>query len=361
MPMPLDQWQKRLEWHFRELASARSAVDFPIFALERGLNEDEIDEIGVLLRSRLAGNMWLAGHWLAWVIYATEFGYDYEGDEYWTSFESYTPGWRENVSRNQLRTWFAKFQTTYGGVKPSGTWAAQFPIIAWPITILPKYLQWQFAKSLYDLRYQLAGLDALSPESIGHLLAQNAWDASSRFRVFLQQEELAGRIVLALLGDADVDEQGPIHLPTLKRLASDLQQVRSSREWLNETKRFVADRLKGAAAARTPSEASNDRGASNTPKGKVSLGMRPALMLRRSANATWSPVLDIPSFASVARMNSDLRSFLARTRCRIAGQERCGDQLAGSCLTTRNACSSHGREPEQRYCSSSETIQPSTI
>jgi hypothetical protein len=320
MAMPLDQWQKRLEGHFRELASARSTVDSPIFALEHGLNEDELDEIGILLRARLRENMWLAGHWLAWVIYATEFGYDYEGDEYWPSFESYTPGWREKVSRNQLRTWFAKFQITYGGVKPSGTWAAQFPIIAWPIThaILPKYLQWQFAKSLYDLRYQLAGLNALSPESIGHLLTQNAWDASSRFRVFLQQEELAGRIVLALLGDAATEAPSPIHLPALKRLASDLQRVQSSREWLNETRRFVADRLKGAACK--PSDPANEHeGHSDKPKDKVTLGMRPTLMLRPSGKMTWAPVLDIPSFTAVGRITSELRTFLARTWCKIAG------------------------------------------
>jgi len=320
MPMPLDQWQKRLEGHFRALAAARSTADFPIFALEHGLSEEELDDIRGQLRYRLAANMWLAGHWLCWVVYAAEFGYDYEGDEYWTSFESHTPGWREKVSRNQLRTWFQKFQTTFGGVKPSGAWADQFPIIAWPIThaILPKYLQWQFAKSLYDLRYQLAALDALSPESIGHLLAQSAWDASSRFQGFLQQEELAGRIVLALLGDAATDAPSPIDLPTLNRLASDLQRVQSSREWLNETKRFVADCIKGAARKSWESSKEGE-GHSPKPKANITLGMRPALMLRRSGNMTWSPVLDIPSFAGVARIRTELRTFLARTRCRITG------------------------------------------
>ena len=52
MPMSLDQWQKRLEGHFRELASTRSTAEYPIFAFEHGLSEDELDEIGDLLGSR---------------------------------------------------------------------------------------------------------------------------------------------------------------------------------------------------------------------------------------------------------------------------------------------------------------------
>ena len=42
MPMPLEEWQKRLERHFTQLASARSHSDFPLFALEHGLSEDRV-------------------------------------------------------------------------------------------------------------------------------------------------------------------------------------------------------------------------------------------------------------------------------------------------------------------------------
>ena len=45
MAMTLDQWQERLQSHFVQLASARSFSDFPLFALEHGLTEDEFDEI----------------------------------------------------------------------------------------------------------------------------------------------------------------------------------------------------------------------------------------------------------------------------------------------------------------------------
>jgi hypothetical protein len=322
MPMPLEDWQRRLERHFTQLATARSNSRFPLFALEHDLTESEFEEIGTQLRSRLALGLRLDPHWLLWVVYATELGYDYDGGEYWHSFEERTPRWRDKGSRNQLREWFSRFQLVYQGVKPSGTWAEWFSIIAWPIThaILPKYLQWQFAKTLYDLRYRLARLEALSPDAVGQLLAANAWEASSRFREFLEQEVLAGRIVLALLSDRSLEGQSPIYPQTLQRLVSDLEQVQSTREWLKETRRFVADRLKGAGrgtAGRLTGPEVQSSGLKDDDR--ASLCIRPTLMLRRSGTSTWSAIVDIPSFAGIAEFSPEHRAFLTSTRCKIAG------------------------------------------
>ena len=96
MPMPLDAWQQRLEGHFAELAAKRSALGQPLFALEHGLAVEELDEIFVQLRLRPARGSVLRPHWLLWVIYATECGYGYAGDEYWPSFEGDIPGWPTN-------------------------------------------------------------------------------------------------------------------------------------------------------------------------------------------------------------------------------------------------------------------------
>jgi len=322
MNMSLEQWQKRVEGHFTQLASARTNSSFPLFALEHGLTDDEFREIGSQLREQLSLGLRLESHWLLWVVYATELGYDYDGDEYWDSFEARTPRWRDRGSRDQLRTWFYRFRTNFHGVKPTGPWANHFTIIAWPIThaILPKYLQWQFAKTLYDLRYRLASLQALSSDAVGKLLVSNAWDASSRFKEFLQQQELAGRIVLALLTDREPEDQSPIYPPTLQRLVSDLERVQSAREWLKETRRFVIDRMKGTGpgsggtlriAELQPSAASDDV--------HDALRIHPTLVLRRSGTSTWLVVVDIPSFAGVARLHPELRVFLAGTRCKISG------------------------------------------
>ena len=322
MPMPLKDWQRRLERHFSQLAATRSNSNLPLFALEHDLKEAELDEIAAQLRSELALGLRLEPNWLLWVVYATELGYSYDGGEYWRSFEERTPRWSDRGSRNQLRDWFLRFQVVYQGVKPSGTWAGHFPIIAWPIThaILSKYLQWQFAKTLYDLRYRLAGLDALSPEAVGRLLAANAWDTSSRFREFLQQETLAGRIVLALLSDKAEENQSPVYPPTLQRLVADLDRVQSTQEWLKETRRFVADRFKGTSRGpqdRPPGAEIHPSSPRDTSAD--SLRIRPSLLLRPSGNSAWSAVIEIPSFDGIAGISPSHRAFLSSTRCKITG------------------------------------------
>lgn len=321
MATSLDQWQERLQRHFAEVASSRSYTEFPLFALEHGLTDDELDEITELLHAELEDGWRIARYWLVWVVYATEIGYDYDGDEYWLTFEQRTPKWKQPIAstrRNQLRTWFSKFQTTYHGVSPSGPWAEWFSIIAWPIThaILPRYLQWQFAKTLYDLRFQLANLETLSPNAVGALLATDAWDASSRFREFLQQQELAGRIVLALLSDRTLAGQSPIYPQTLQRLVSDLEEVQSTREWLKETRRLVADRLKGAAPTSRASSIYR-KSADGESVDHSTLRLRPTLMLRRSTASTWSIIIEIPSFADVARSHPDRQLYLRSTRCKV--------------------------------------------
>lgn len=322
MNTSLNSWQGRLEGHFSRLAAARKSAGHPLFALEHGLNEDELREIASLLRERLALGLWVDQHWLLWVIYATEIGYDYDGDEYWRSFEERTPRWKDRGSRTQLRDWFTRFRATYHGVKPTGQWAEWFTIIAWPIThaILPKYLQWQFAKALYNLRYRLAKLPDPSPGSVGKLLAAHAWDASSRFQEFLQQEELVGRIVLGLVGNTNVAGQDSIRPATLQRIVSDLERIQSAREWLKETQRYVADRISGTGR--------HQKGATSTlhaeydtegVDGRRSRRTRPGLMLRPNGPSSWSLVAELPPFTAIARLYPELHAFLLKTRCKIAG------------------------------------------
>ena len=45
MHAALDQWQARLERRFASLAEKRAGSGFPIFALEHGLDQNELAEI----------------------------------------------------------------------------------------------------------------------------------------------------------------------------------------------------------------------------------------------------------------------------------------------------------------------------
>ncbi len=321
MPMPPDKWQERLERHFESLARTRADSGFPIFAFEHGLGDQELEEISGQLRSRLTSNLPLSPHWLLWVVYATERGYSYAGDEYWRSFEEHTPGW-DFADRYKVAPWFVKFQKAYNGVVPDGPWAKQFKIIAWPIThaILPRYLQRQFARALYDLRFSLAGLDTIKPASIGRLLAANTHHASTRFQQFLQQEELTGRIVLALLGQTPAGGKEPIYPPTLRRIVRDLEKVRNAREWLKEAQHVVTDRFTGIGRGSGPPAPRQPTIRDGRITGDISnLGIRPELFLRYSGAGTWSVVMHVPSFRNVAALNTDIQAFLKRARCRLNG------------------------------------------
>lgn len=347
MPMPLDKWQEHLEGHFAALAVSRTASGFPIFALEHGLTEEEFDDIADQLRARVAARKRFAPHWLLWAIYAAERGYSYTGGEYWPSFEESTPGW-EYKDRYKLPGWFAKFQKTYNGVVPSGPWAGHFRIIAWPITqaVLPRYLQRHFAKALYELRFRLASLTSIDPAAIGRMIAAN-YHGSTRFEEFLQQEELVGRIVLALLHQDPREGEEPLLPSTLERITSDLERVRSARDWLKEASRVVTDRFKGIGRGVGPRGFAAGLEPGGLPRDREPLpDIRPDLQLRYAGNDTWTLLLDLPSFKSIAALNADIRQFLRRTRCSINGAE--GKKSVGWVLSgNRRAVLKKWPDPEK--------------
>ena len=323
MPTPLTDWQRRLDGHFARLASTRGASGFPLFAFEHGLSADDLATVGELLRNSPPEDLPLGLHWLVWVVCAAEAGYEYTGGEYWPILAKYGRQWLEPIHQRRLREWFEKFQGRYQGVTPSGAWAGHFKYIAWPIThaVVPSYLQEQLAQSLFALRFRLARLDDVRPRSVGRFLAENLWDATSRLREFLQQEELVGRIVLALLNNAHSDEQSPIYPPTLKRILADLERVQSAKELLKETQRYVGDRLKTGGRTYGPSTQANRGLQGSSTEAPVSLISKARLLLQPSGPAKWSVLVEMPCLAGVARLSPSLREFVQKTRCKVAGVE----------------------------------------
>ncbi|MDP8984149.1 MAG: hypothetical protein M3N97_03760 [Pseudomonadota bacterium] len=320
MPLFLDTLQASLDAHFRDLAQSRLASGLPLFAFEHGLDTSQIEELSRHVRKQIrAGDGRLSSHWLPWIVYASEIGYGYTGEEYWQSFEEQTPGW-DGHHRDSLRSWFRKFHTTYHGVEPSGPWATNFPIIAWPIThaILPKYLQYQFARAIHQNRYRLASLGELDPKAMGRLLAAHTDDSSIRFQQFLQQEELTGRILLGLLGADTDDASGPIYPSTLKRVVQDLDNVRATRTWLKDVRTVVA-KFKGIGhgSGNYVFRSAETREAS-APK-PADIDIRPRLFLRHSGGGNWAVGLSVPSLAAVAALKPDVGAVLRSTRTRVAG------------------------------------------
>jgi len=320
MAFSLDQWQERMERHFGSLAERRASSGFPLFALEHGLDDDELGGIDQRLRARLNARQELSPHWLLWTIYAAEKGYTYEGGEYWKSFENVTPGW-DSQDRYRVRAWFSRFQSTYNGVVPSGPWASHFSIIAWPIThaVLPRYLQKQFTRTLYDLRFSLAQLKTIEPAAIGRLISSNVYHASTRFEQFLQQEELVGRIVLALLHQNQREGEEPLLPTTLDRIVADLEQMRHARFWFREANRVVSDRFKGIGRGAAPKSSSEDQDSVERRLQKNRPDIRPDLRLRYAGRERWTLVIAVPNFKPIVALNPDIRKFLKQTRLKLNG------------------------------------------
>ena len=319
-PMTLREWQKRIERHFECLARRRAGSGHSIFALEHDLNSEELNELSSLIRSQ--SRFGILQYWILWVIYATEQGYSYAGDEYWGSFEEQTPQW-EYRDRYELVPCFRRFQEAYEGVVPAGPWANHFRIIAWPIThsILPRYLQRNLAKALYDLRFRLAYLETHDPTEIGRLLSANAQHTSLRFQEFLQQEDLVGRIVLSLLDARPSEGNGssPIYQPTLQRIVRDMEEIRSAGTWLKEAQRIVTDRFVGIGRGSRPRvELLRPRPPSS---GSAPFGIRPSVLLGHRGAGTWSVRMELRSFRYVATLSADICAFLKRTRCRLNGAD----------------------------------------
>lgn len=336
--MSLSGWQTRLEQHFRRLGRERTALNkgAPIFGLEHGLSTHELE----LLRGELLAHIATAppsdNCSLPWVVYAAEIGYRYSGDEYWQTFEQETPGWTVYGDRYWIRECFHSFQKEFDGALPCGAWAEHFSIICWPIThaILPRDLQRQLARILYELRDSFSAELFESPSTLGEFIAARSWNATSRFQNLAQQPQLVGQIAAALLLQGEFGTGGLIFPATLKRIGEDLDRERRPRDWLRGARRLAQERarIRGLAFGRgttlinvgRPEEARAEIAA---------LGIEPRLVLRPSDTSTdsWEVCLEIPDLSHLLLRFPRTREILTGARCVVAGAM--GRPLArGRCL-----------------------------
>jgi hypothetical protein len=79
----LAQFHARLHDHYSSLHAARSLLDSaaPVFALEHGLSEVDLDLLQVTVRASVAQGFSMKHRtwWLPFVVYAAESGYGYNG------------------------------------------------------------------------------------------------------------------------------------------------------------------------------------------------------------------------------------------------------------------------------------------
>ena len=329
MNTELEAWQGRLSLHFATLRDSRRArgIAEPLFALEHGLAQTEVSALEGVVRTHIASRAPSRDHWLVWVVYSAEFGYRYSGDEYWQTFEQETPGWIVNGDRYRIREFYRRFEREFGGAVPSGPWAEHFSIICWPIThaILPRDLQVQLARTLYESRYLLSEDVLGSPELLGDLIAARSWNASSRFQNLAQETRLLGQIAAALLLQEQAGSGELIYPATLQRISEDLDRERQAREWLRRARRSVNERVRvrglGSPSSRTPTSSISQLDEARSAV--AVLGIEPRLVLRPrdASGASWYILLETPDLSHLLLRSPQTREILTGSRCVVAGSQ----------------------------------------
>lgn len=324
--MTLKDWQARLSAHFAHLCDERKnrGVHTTVYALEHGLNEDEVADLKREIHLFLQNSGPDRRHYLAWAVYSAEVGYQYSGEEYWNTFGRLTPRWYSSY-RDEIRDAYQEFHRNFKATRPRGPWAEHFKIICWPIThaILPQDLQRELAQLLYELRGSFTLQLLHDAESFGKHIKNAAWNSGARFRKFAEDHLLLGQISTALLL-SDEDKKNALILPsTLERVTQDLDRNRKSKEWLSYARqRAYQINIRGLARGGFDNKSGSNLTAASlttTQREIAELGLEPDLFLIKTGPNTWAVRLKLPDLSRLVRRYETLRSAVANQRCTIAG------------------------------------------
>lgn len=310
--------QMHLQERFAELAAQRRGLDYPVYAIEHGVDELTLQNARAEARTQLRRHGPSAEHWLVWVMLAAETGYTFSGDEFWSPFETEPGQWAGIERRRTLRSFYEKFSAQYGGPKPVGRWAAHFNIISWPIAnaILPVYLQRSFAKHLYDLRYALAHQVANNGPRVGQFLLDEYDEGpSERLRDFLQQTDLTTQIVLALRDEYIESSVPRIDPNTLSRIVRDLERRTVERSYLRDTRKVLQTfGVRFAPNLRTGS--GSGEGTART----MQVPSRTLLVARRQGDGSFVLGFRLPDIKAILRSGGMNHKVLSSARVRFAGR-----------------------------------------
>ena len=317
----LEFFQGLLHTHFRAIHERRQhlAMPSPVFALEHGLDTDNREllndavvaahAVGIISR---ASSRW----WLPFVVHAAEVGYIYDGVEYWPIYAKATPGWVDSQhERERVRTWFAKFSREFGGALPRGAWANTFKKIAWPIThaVLPRYLQVQLARMLFDYRTAWPSL-LDDPEELGMRLHSWSHHYGERLEKFCQNTALLGQVAVALLLSGEDAPSPYIESSTLERLVESLNSERQSRRWLHDARRSASTVRSHNFKAASPGGGA----AAGSAERRSPALTDPKLQLRELAGV-WHAYAVIPDLKPLQHRLQVVYDEMRRTRASVAG------------------------------------------
>ncbi len=299
--------QRNLKARFASIRDARTG---PVFFIEHGLSEPEIDdliaEVRAAVKMRPLNSEWWDLHKLPLIVAATEVGYRYRGSgsDFWPVLEEEIDAHIAGPTRRRIRDLFVAAATAFRGAHPPATpWAGAFHLIAWPIThaLVPIEYHRPLALTLAKLRVHVPDLD---DESLHRAIRIAAANSSARFSTLLESANLVVPVVRSLLG-AGAGELSP---EATQRIADDLAADHVARRGVAVARRVQRVAPTGArtkTAEPIPSIKGNlrlrrDRALTleasfPTIDPQLSLRLRRALRRRRFAPKLWGVTVRVPS------------------------------------------------------------------
>lgn len=354
MSAVLRDFESRLQGHFSALAEEKQRYNFPVFALEHCLDSQDVNRLGIELGRSLRSRQGLSPHHrLCWLVHAAEVGYDFDGQEYWYRFGQATPNW-DYMYREEFLYFFEVFARDFGGVRPTGEWAKRFRYIAWPVAhaLLPHDLQVQLARSIYNARHHLPDIASLDPGGTGDFIHRHTFEWTSRYRFFLQQRELVGWIVHALM-QAGSGQAPIIYKPALDRVLANLNAVAHAREWLRDAQRQYALSTfnlpwspKQAVTSPNPSAGPVAAAESASPMKEL---LTPLLSLHFEAPGRAHAYVELPSFQQLINLHGEFRPHFEAANVKIPCH---GDALMPAVMLL----SGSGRQRSMRRWPSAEEV-----
>ena len=187
-------------------------------------------------------------HYLCWLVFATELGYKFDGQSYWTEFNQQTRSW--NATENTKKLWitdkFILFSKFYGGYKPTGVWATHFSNICWPVgnAILPMDIQGKLASCLADFSRSTGDLGNVTQQRIVEWIRNWGKGENQRWRDFASAGELPGLIAIELLGLAQGNPSEGICREAIHRIKSDLEKSQRASDDLDLATQKVKEAIR---------------------------------------------------------------------------------------------------------------------
>lgn len=333
---PLAYWQDLLTQNFGELRAKKSKLgDAPIYTLEHGLDQAQISKlIEDVKQNELNPGYLYRTPPLPWLVYAAEFGYEYDGKRYLDGFGPATPGWNDShiqAKKEFLLRSFEEFQIRYGGIIPSGTWVDWYRFISWPIAnaILPRYHQSQLAKVLFHSRNSFSDRTFETPNALGELILRNSYNFGSRqFQDFAQNTVVIGHIAIAILGHDFGTAQETIEPRALDRIRRDLNSVNQSRTWIESAssrsrphivkfRGFVSETSRGKSV----NAGKWDPDQPSAEDEKTKLQVEPNFFFKRLESDRWQVNLHVPQLSALALNFDGAAEAISKYRLFVKGAD----------------------------------------